>query len=167
MPVHSTKKSKSKHSYRKNPTRLHKASFRRMKLNKIIPNVLRNKITKHFTCIYLVSITSKILYTYVWEQSSHDMTARQNTVTPASVLPSNQAVLFCYIPRVRFSLKERLLQFFEINYRKLKSSFVICCWNIILLLLNVHFTTQNTSSPQVYKISPFKSYHFLHSLFIL
>ena len=31
---------------------------------------------------------SKILYTYVWGQSSQDMTARQKTVTPASVLPS-------------------------------------------------------------------------------
>ena len=34
-----------------------------------------------------IGIAAKILYTYVGEQSSQDMTTRQNTVTPASVLP--------------------------------------------------------------------------------
>ena len=37
----------------------------------------------------------KILYTYVGEQSSQDVTARQNTVTPASVLPSGKKQTQC------------------------------------------------------------------------
>ena len=38
----------------------------------------------------LSCIKPKILDTYVGERSSQDMTARQNTVTPASVLPSGK-----------------------------------------------------------------------------
>ena len=52
---------------------------------------------------------------------------------------------------------------------QLKSSLISCvCWNKILLLLNVHSTTQSTSDPQVHKISPFYliplSPHFIYPL---
>ena len=39
----------------------------------------------------------KILYTYVGKRSSQDMTARQNTVTPANVLPSGKKQCPVYV----------------------------------------------------------------------
>ena len=46
-------------------------------------------------------VVAKILHTYVGERSSQDMTARQNTVTPTSVLPSGKKQYLVYATTIQ------------------------------------------------------------------
>ena len=86
------------------------------KINETLPALLPNKIIQtskglatttgmkgqlHFGSREKRAAPAKILHMYVWGQSSQDMTARQNTVTPASVLPSGKKQCPVYVTTIQ------------------------------------------------------------------
>ena len=87
-----------------------KLSVRLFVLGEDIAKVHFN-LTERCSCLGVLAITiqtrhmvymlPKILYKYVGERSSQDMTARQNAVTPASVLPSGEKKYVVYVTTIQ------------------------------------------------------------------